>query len=148
MNRIFSVKEAARILDLSTNTTYKYLNEGKIQAARGHQRGTFRIPAKSLETFLGAKLSDEDLVRLNPPLLTEPTTNPDPQPKPTEAIIHVTPPTFANRVARVLLIASLILIIIDLLLNHNFSLSNQITRLSLVSVLLLLTYQFGGFVKK
>lgn len=147
MNKIHSVKQAAKILGVSTNTMYKYLNEGRVLAARGQARGTFKIPTKSLEKFLGGPLPEEASAQAspdNPPgplrLLRRPTNEP--------VIIHVTPPTLTVKTVRLLLIAALILIIFDILLTPRFSFGNQIVRLALIAVLSVLSYQFGGFVKR
>lgn len=128
-NKIYNVKQAAKILGMSTNTTYKYLKEGRIKAARGHIRGTFIIPAKSLEAFLGSKLPED-------------TTT-----KTTESVV-VASPTLATKVTRILISISLLIIIADIILSKNFSPIAQIARITLIAILLLISYQFGGFVKK
>lgn len=143
-NNIYSVKQAAKILGLSTNTTYKYLNEGRIKAARGHLRGTFIITAKSLETFLGCKLPENPFKEVEAPRssITSPSF------KETEAIIEVSPPMLATKVTRVLISVCLLLIIADLLINQNFSPMSAFGRVILVALVFLISYQFGGFVKK
>lgn len=142
-NNIYSVKQAAKILGLSTNTTYKYLNEGRIKAARGHIRGTFIITGRSLENFLGAKLPEN-------PLNDIPGTQIFHAPpfKDAEAIIEVSPPTLATKVVRVLIAACLLLIIADIILSKNFSPLAQLGRIFLISLVFLVSYQFGGFIKK
>ena len=140
-NRIFNVKQAAKILGLSTNTTYKYLNEGRIKAARGHLRGTFIITTKSLEDFLGAKLPESFDLNIDDATLV--SSNHDP-----EAIIEVSPPTISVKITRILLLLTLLLIIIDILTTKQFAPLVQLARLGFVFILILLTYQFGGFVKK
>lgn len=54
-NRIYTVKEVARLLGFSTNTIYKYLNEGKIKSTRLGKEGRFRIPQKEVAKLLGLK---------------------------------------------------------------------------------------------
>ena len=141
-SHIYNVKQAAKILGLSTNTTYKYLNDGRIKAARGHIRGTFIITHKSLETFLGTKLPDDPLSELDPngiiPNLTD--TN--------EALIEVTPPNLSVKVTRGLLILSLLLIIGDIIFTADFSPLTQIGRLAIIGLFGILAYQYGGFIKK
>lgn len=141
-SHIYNVKQAAKILGLSTNTTYKYLNEGKIKAARGHIRGTFIITHKSLETFLGTKLPDDPLSELDPngtiPSITD--TN--------EAIIEVVPPSLSVKVTRVLIIISLLLIIFDIIFTTDFSPLTQLGRLSIIVLFGIMAYQYGGFIKK
>jgi excisionase family DNA binding protein len=140
-SNIYTVKQAAKILGLSTNTTYKYLNEGRIKAARGHLRGTFIITAKSLENFLGSKLPENPLDSPDAPRTNQ--SFPD-----AEAIIEVSPPTFATKVVRILLAISLVLIILDLLLSKDFSPVSAFVKVFLLALVFLVSYQFGGFVKK
>ncbi len=141
-SHIYNVKQAAKILGLSTNTTYKYLNEGRIRAARGHVRGTFIITHKALETFLGTKLPDDPLKELDPngtiPGLTDTT----------EAIIEVTPPSLSTKVTRALIIFALILLIIEVVAISNPSPLSFFNRLFLIFIFCLLAYQYGGFAKK
>lgn len=55
--QLYTVKKAAAIIGCSTNTLYKYLDEGRIKASRGTaDQGRFRIPQSSLEEFLGTPL--------------------------------------------------------------------------------------------
>ena len=54
-NRIYTVKEVARLLGFSTNTIYKYLDEGKIKSTRLGEEGRFRIPQKEVAKLLGLK---------------------------------------------------------------------------------------------
>ncbi len=140
-NHIYNVKQAAKILGLSTNTTYKYLNEGRIKAARGHIRGTFIITTKSLENFLGSKLPDDPLAGIEGVDTFQNVND-------AEAIIEVTPPTLANKVTRILITVCLLLIIADLILTKNFSPVSQIGRVTLIALVILVSYQFGGFTKK
>jgi excisionase family DNA binding protein len=142
-NNIYSVKQAARILGLSTNTTYKYLNEGRIKAARGHIRGTFIITQKSLETFLGSKLPDNPLETQGIGAFSAPGSFKD-----AEVVIEVSPPTLAIRVTRVLISLCLLLVIADIILGKNFSPYSQFGRVALIIIVFLISYQFGGFTKK
>lgn len=142
-NNIYNVRQAAKILGLSTNTTYKYLNEGRIKAARGHVRGTFIITAKSLEDFLGTKLPTDPLHEADGTSTFSENNFHD-----AEAIIEVAPPTLATKVTRILISICLLLMIADLIFNKNFSPYAQLGRIALISVLFLVSYQFGGFVKK
>lgn len=140
-NNIYNVKQAAKILGLSTNTTYKYLNEGRIKAARGHIRGTFIITSNALENFLGSKIPEDVLAEIdsNPKVTTI---------KDGEAVIEVSSPTLATRVTRILITISLIIIIADIIFTKDFSPIAQIGRITLITILLLISYQYGGFVKK
>jgi len=59
--KLYTVKEAAKVVGVSTNTLYKYLDDGRIHAARGTAlQGRFRIPESALEEFLGIKLSQPE----------------------------------------------------------------------------------------
>ena len=51
MKRFYTVKEAAGILGFSTNTIYKYLDEGKLKGKR-IGKGRFKIPYEELEPYL------------------------------------------------------------------------------------------------
>ena len=141
-NNIYSVKQAAKILGLSTNTTYKYLNEGRIKAARGHIRGTFIITAKALEDFLGSKIPTDTL---DEAAGTSSFGSPNSD---AEAVIEVSPPTLATKIVRLLIVFCLLLIIADLFLAPRFSPVTQISRLFLIFIFVLVSYQFGGFTKK
>ena len=61
--RFYSVKETAKILGVSTNTVYKYLDEGSLKGKRLNNRGRFKIPFSELAPYLGgetsAKVSEE-----------------------------------------------------------------------------------------
>jgi len=142
-NNIYSVKQAAKILGLSTNTTYKYLNEGRIKAARGHIRGTFIITGKALEQFLGSKLPDNPLGEAESLSQFSSTNMRD-----AEAIIEVVPPTLATKVLRVLISLCLLLIIADLIFGKNFSPIAQLGRIVIIIIIFLVSYQYGGFIKK
>ncbi len=139
-NKIYNVKQAAKILGLSTNTTYKYLNEGRIKAARGHVRGTFIITSQSLENFLGAKIPED--------ALKDDETIGNATIRDGEAIIQVHSPTLATKATRLLITLSLLIIIADIVFTKDFSPISQIARIILIAILLLISYQFGGFVKK
>ena len=51
MKRYYTVKETAKLLGVSTNTIYTYLDEGKIKSRRVG-RGRFRIPKSELSQFI------------------------------------------------------------------------------------------------
>lgn len=55
--KFYTVKQVAEALGISTNTVYKYLDEGKIQATRLGAEGRFRITEKELARLLGMKES-------------------------------------------------------------------------------------------
>lgn len=51
MKRYYTVKEASKILGTSTNTIYKYVNQGKLKSRR-IGRGRFKIPFSELQPFI------------------------------------------------------------------------------------------------
>ena len=132
MNKLYSVKQAAKILGVSTNTLYKYLNDGKILSARGNDRGRFRIPHNSLENFLGTPLNKQELQSI--------IKKPDPETSPVK--------TLPLKITRYLIIITLILIIISLITTKDFSFSNSIIRILIITNFIIITYQFGGFIRK
>lgn len=54
-NKTFTIKEVAQLLGFSTNTVYKYVNSGKIQATRLGAGGRFRIPEAEVARLLKIK---------------------------------------------------------------------------------------------
>jgi len=58
-NKFYTVKQVAELLGFSTNTVYKYLDEGKIKATRLEKEGRFRIPEKEVVRLLGSKHNPE-----------------------------------------------------------------------------------------
>lgn len=59
MNDLLTVKDVAKILGLSTNTVYKYVNSGLIRSSRAQlQQGRFRVPKQAVEEFLGSPLDE------------------------------------------------------------------------------------------
>lgn len=141
-SHIYNVKQAAKILGLSTNTTYKYLNEGRIRAARGNVRGTFIITHKALETFLGTKLPDDPLKELDPQNLIPGLSETD------EAIIEITPPSFSTTVSRTILTLSLLSIVTHTVFTKQTPYLGPINQVITIFLFSLLLYQYGGFTKK
>lgn len=147
MKKILTVRQAAKILGISTNTMYKYLNQGTITAARGHGQGSFHIPIRSLEAFLGSPISEENLAALPEPGSAAPTDRSEAEiPR-----ISAGPPessSLAVKVIRYLLLFGLVLVIIDIATTAQFNFINQFSRIAVFALLILLAYQQGGFVKK
>jgi len=123
--QLYTVKKAAAIIGCSTNTLYKYLDEGRIKASRGTaEQGRFRIPQSALEEFLGAPLAEK-----------------------TQAVTS-RPKTFLPlKIVRLLIILSLVLILIDLAVSRSTSPATQLTRLLFLAIALLLAYQDGGYLR-
>lgn len=131
--KLYTVKEAAEIVGVSTNTLYKYLLEGKIKSARGtHKQGRFRIPHSALEEFLGTSI----------PLTSESASFPTP-PNPTAA--PNLPPTphrqAQKKLIRLLLLFALLALIIDTLINPSWTITSGILRLFILALLILIIYR-------
>ena len=62
MKRFYTVKEASEILGFSTNTVYKYLDEGKLKGVRIGQ-GRFKIPKEVLAPYLSTAEKVESVVQ-------------------------------------------------------------------------------------
>src|SRR3972149_79784 len=52
MKKLYTVKEVADLLGFSTNSVYKYLDEGKIKSTRLGKGGRFRIPSGEVNRLL------------------------------------------------------------------------------------------------
>ncbi len=52
MKKTYTVKDIAGLLGFSTNTVYKYLDEGKIKSTRFGKEGRFRIPEREVAKLL------------------------------------------------------------------------------------------------
>jgi len=157
--KLYTVKEAAKLVGVSTNTLYKYLDEDRIHAARGSAiQGRFRIPESALEEFLGISLaSQENSEPLTKPAEAGEVGSPTLQSAEGQILMDqvVEPqPTgkLENRktglplsVARFLLILALLAVLVDLVISHSVSLPGQLSRLLFLFVMLLLAYQEGGY---
>lgn len=64
MSRTYTVKQVAEALGFSTNTVYKYLDEGKIKATRLGKEGRFRIPEKEVISLLGLKGENPEIAAI------------------------------------------------------------------------------------
>ena len=124
--KLYSVKKASQIIGCSTNTLYKYLNEGRIKASRGTaDQGRFRIPQSALEEFLGAALESE-----------------------AAAVAAPTAKSLPLKLVRGLILIGLILILVDSLLIQSAALTVQLSRLTFLAIALLLAYQQGGYLRR
>ena len=157
--KLYTVKEAAKLVGVSTNTLYKYLDENKIKAARGSAiQGRFRIPQSALEEFLGISLSQPEKVEAdNADTLTNRITE-SPISQDNQAQTLQDPPSLQSttynlqpspklpiKLARFLLILALLAVLLDLVISHSVSLPGQLSRLLFLFVMLLLAYQEGGY---
>lgn len=147
MKKILNVKQAAKILGVSTNTMYKYLNRGTVTAARGQGKGSFHIPVRSLELFLGGPIPEEQLAFLEKESALPEPGSAAPATR-NEVEIPRTPAGLTVKVVRAFLLFGLFLAIIDIATTRQFSFVNQLTRIALFAILTLLAYQQGGFIKK
>lgn len=149
--KLYTVKEAAKIVGVSTNTLYKYLDEDRIHAARGSAlQGRFRIPESALEEFLGIKLSQTESDNTDALInrITESPISPiSPTDRPTESLISPVPVRtgIPVKIARLLLVFALLAVLIDLFVSRSVSLYGSISRLIFLAVMLLLAYQEGGY---
>lgn len=143
--KLYTVKEAAKIVGVSTNTLYKYLDEDRIHAARGSAiQGRFRIPESALEEFLGVKLSAPEPA----PLGSDLEGSAQPQDIPSgegQTLQDSRPSHLPTKIARFLLVLSLLAILLDLFISRSVSLPAQMTRLSFLLIMLLLAYSEGGY---
>jgi len=57
--KFYSVKETSKILGVSTNTVYKYLDEGSLKGKRHSNRGRFKVPYSEIEPYLVGEESTE-----------------------------------------------------------------------------------------
>lgn len=150
--KLYTVKEAAKIVGVSTNTLYKYLDEDRIHAARGSAiQGRFRIPESALEEFLGISLSTKE--NSEPQAKLEPLSEVgSPMESQTLQDIKVPSAKPQNRsvglplkVARFLLIIAGLAMLIDVIISPTVSLVTSLLRLFLLAIVLLLAYQEGGY---
>ncbi|OGV92909.1 hypothetical protein A3B57_03355 [Microgenomates group bacterium RIFCSPLOWO2_01_FULL_47_10] len=136
MTQIYTVKEASKILGFSTNTVYKYLNEGRLQAARGDlEQGRFRIPHQAIETFLGTEIPTDIITHLK---VDEASDHKTAGPV---AYTPLPPPTLPIAAARVMIVFSLLAIIVDIIMSPTISLLSQIARIAAIGIFILLSYQ-------
>ena len=154
--KLYTVKEAAKIVGVSTNTLYKYLDEDRIHAARGSAiQGRFRIPEAALEEFLGVKLStpepDPQIAEVNDSqtpevsALNEAQTVQDVPVTMSSDTVTRSSTRLPLRLARFLLILALVAILIDLFIAKSVSLPAVASRLFVVLIMILLSYQEGGY---
>lgn len=130
--KLYTVKKAAALIGCSTNTLYKYLNEGRLKASRGTlQQGRFRIPQSSIEQFLGTAI-DESTAAKAQYAAPRPQTN--------------TPTKFPLRLTRALIVVGLLFLLVDIVISPAASMVTQISRSVFAAVMILLAYQEGGYV--
>jgi excisionase family DNA binding protein len=154
--KLYTVKEAAKIVGVSTNTLYKYLDEDRIHAARGSAiQGRFRIPESALEEFLGVKLSEPEITesvgadpRVRPivPNVSDGQTLQDIDvPNVSRVTVSPTRAKLPLKLARILLVFALLAVLLDLFISKSVSVVGVISRIFFLAVMLLLSYQEGGF---
>ncbi len=138
--KLYTVKEAAKLVGVSTNTLYKYLDEDRIHAARGSRvQGRFRIPESALEEFLGVKLSEP--VK---PLEQELPVQIQPENTETPTLVKKSS-KLPLKIVRFLLVLALITILLDLFIAKSVSLPAELSRLFFILIMILLSYQEGGY---
>lgn len=153
MSRSYTVKEASLILGFSTNSIYTFLGNGRLKGNRGNsQKGRFRIPHSSLEKFIGTPLSAEAIDAALSQHTVESTQlkkeNDTPIQRVPKIVSHPQDPlpetALSLKIVRGLILTGLTVILIDTLISDDFSLFQQLLRLGLMAILIVLTYQFGG----
>ena len=158
MSHLYTVKQTADILGFSTNTVYKYLNEGYIKAARSNSKqGRFRITKQAIEEFLGEKLSDtskDSQIEVNGSIKAVTDNEVETtkgqisalkrvEKSDLEQTLKLSPP-LSVKAMRWLILISLLLIIGDLFRSEGFSYWHQAVRIALISIFVLVAYQYGG----
>lgn len=144
MNSAYTVKDASKILGFSTNSIYKFVNTGRLKSTRGNSRqGRFRIPKKALDDFLGHELTQEYLDSIIKPPQPALYSHPKEVTLEPKASTPTTDLPIPINVTRGLIVVSLLFILADIFISQNFSILQQLIRLSLLTVIILITYQFG-----
>jgi hypothetical protein len=150
MATYYSVKQAATILGFSTNSIYKFLDEGRLKGHRGNSDlGRFKIPHTSLEKFVGSEIPEEAVINALKALPDESMqikkefTVPD-SPSVISHQSTVISQPLPLKVTRTLIIIGLLFLLLDLDLSGDFSFTDQILRLTIMAILIVLTYQYGG----
>lgn len=157
MATYYSVKQAAQILGFSTNSIYKFLDEGRLKGHRGNSdQGRFKIPHTSLEKFVGSQIPEAEVITAlrslpdpdmqikkeftlpNYPSVINPALSASGH-QPSTAT-----PTLPLKITRILIIVGLLFLLLDLVLSNDFAFTDQILRLAIMAILIFLTYQYGG----
>jgi excisionase family DNA binding protein len=137
--KLYTVKEASKIVGVSTNTLYKYLLEGQIKAARGtHKQGRFRIPVSALEEFLGTPIPSSDTVTQ---LHSDTTISPTTASTSHEPLTMSNPPSNRKKLIRFFLLLALIALIADTILSPTWSVTSGLLRLATFALLLTVIYK-------
>lgn len=136
----YTVKEAAHILGFSTNSIYKFLAQGRLKSIRGSaMQGRFRISKRSLEDFLGSPIDEKQLQAFKPRMIAKPQVE---HPITTETGTPFNPPV-PLKITRMMILMGLVFIIADIFISKDFSLFQQLLRLTLIAMITLVTYQYG-----
>lgn len=160
MARFYTVQETATILGFSTNSIYKFLDQGRLKSTRGNSKqGRFRIPHSSVEDFLGTKLSETAVSKalstsispktvdtprhlINPNLVNEaPLPKREVQAQPEKKIAPSLPLGLA--LTRFLILIALVLTIFETITGPTAPLS-QVFRFTVLTITILLAYQSGA----
>lgn len=165
MARFYTVQETAKILGFSTNSVYKFLDQGRLKSTRGNSKqGRFRVPHTSIEEFLDTKLSEVAVARA---LAANTKPKPDDiiprhliSPEVTKEISLPKGETLAQpeqrvapklplglAVTRLLILVALLLTIIETISSPVVTLAGQFFRLLILTIAILLAYQSGGSLK-
>ena len=138
--KYYTVKQASDILGFSTNSIYKFLNQGRLKAIRGSAvQGRFRISKKSMEEFLGSPIDEAQLQLAQPRRVVRPQLD---HPITTETGEPVKPPV-PLKATRIMILMALVFVIADIFISKDFSLFQQLIRLMIIGMVTLVTYQYG-----
>jgi len=153
MAQSYTVKETSLILGFSTNSIYKFLDEGRLKGNRGNSdTGRFKIPHSALEKFLGTALSEAAVSQAlathtytSMQIKKENVTQNHQAPLVVRRQSEPAPETaIPLKIIRALILVGLIVILFDIIIGNDYSLIQQLMRLALMGILIVLTYQFGG----
>lgn len=164
MARFYTVQETAKILGFSTNSVYKFLDQGRLKSTRGNSKqGRFRVPHSSIEEFLDTKLSEIAVARalaastptkpdaITPRHLISPEefhaklTPPPPSPRTKDQVLGTKLP-LGLALTRLLILIALLLTIVETIVTPTVTLAGQFFRLLILTIAILLAYQSGGSV--
>lgn len=136
----FTVKETSILLGFSTNSIYKFLDQGRLKSTRGSaKQGRFRISKKSIEDFQGFAITDAQLELARPSRKKKSVVRPTVT---TETGEPLKPP-IPLKITRMMILIALVFVIVDIFVSKDFSLFQQLIRLAMIGMITLVTYQYG-----
>jgi hypothetical protein len=145
MAKFYSVKQTAQILGYSTNSIYKFLDEGRLKSSRGNAtQGRFKIPHSSLEAFLKSKLPEDAIHQALADEISTQTKKENGRvvknPENTQKPVALAYSAKSLYLIRGLIIVGFILLLIDILFTDAFNLLHHSLRIILMIILILLSF--------